>query len=96
MRGPVIASLVTVSIAVLAAPAAASPPDGSPASCNGIRSSVDASTRTRDDVAVLFARSNPAGLRNIGQYYTPVARAHAGSYSACTALTPPLTLPARP
>ena len=96
MRGPVIASLVTISIAVLTVPAAASPPDGSPASCNGIRSSVDASTRSRDDVAVFFARRNPAGLRNIGQYYTPVARAHAGTYLACTSLTPPLTPPAHP
>jgi hypothetical protein len=96
MRGPAIASLVTISIAGLTVPAAASPPDGSPASCNGIRSSVDASTRSRDDVAVFFARRNPAGLPNVGQYSTPVARAHARSYLACTALTPPLMRPAHP
>lgn len=96
MRGPVIASLVTLSIAVLTVPAAASPPDRSPASCNGIRSSVDASTRTRDDVAVFFARRNPAGLPNTGQYYTPVAQAHAGSYEACVGLTSPLRPPAHP
>lgn len=96
MRGPVIATLVTISIGVLAVPAAASPPDGSPASCNGIRSSVDASTRSRDDVAVFFARRNPAALPNTGQYYTPVARAHAGTYLACTALTSPLMPPAHP
>lgn len=96
MRGPVIATLVTISTAVLAVPAAASPPDGSPASCNGIRSSVDASNQRRDDVAVFFARQNPAGLPNVGQYYTRVAQSRAGSYADCVALTRPLNPPAHP
>ena len=96
MRGPVIATLVTISTAVLAVPAAASPSGGSPASCNGIRSSVDASDQRRDDVAVFFARQNPARLRNVGQYYTPVAQSHAGRYADCVALTGPLNPPAHP
>lgn len=96
MRALLVVPLCAVAVGFVAAPAAASPPGGSPASCAGIRSSVDGHNGTRDDVAVFFAHQNPAGLPNIGLYYQPVAHAHAGTYQSCTALTPPLAPPAHP